>query len=124
MAEFLRSKMPLIRYLVPIIALALIAAQPQARGEDSAGRLNLTLEQKHIIRELIKDLKVDPATVPVPLAVGDTVPKDANLRPMPSEIGGKVPQIKAHSFVYTAERILIVDPKDDKVAEVIDLKDH
>ena len=39
------------------------------------------------------------------------------------EIGLKVPQIKAHRFMYTADRILIVDPKDNKVAEVIELKD-
>jgi hypothetical protein len=40
---------------------------------------------------------------------------------MPADVGQKVPQIKAHRFVYTAERILIVDPKDNKVAEVIEL---
>jgi len=43
---------------------------------------------------------------------------------MPSDIGRKVPQIRAHRFMYTAESILIVDPKDNKVAEVIELKDR
>jgi hypothetical protein len=54
--------------------------------------------------------------------VGDTVPQDVNVRPMPSEIGLRVPQIKAHRFVYTAERILIIDPKDNRVAEVVETR--
>ena len=62
------------------------------------------------------------AAVPAQSAVGDTVPQDVNLRPMPSEIGLRVPQIKAHRFVYTAERILIVDPKDNRVAEVVETR--
>jgi hypothetical protein len=33
----------------------------------------------------------------------------------------KVPQVTAHRFVYTKERILIVDPKDKKIAEIIEL---
>jgi len=44
-------------------------------------------------------------------------------RPVPEEVGRKVPQIKTHRFVYTADRILIVDPKDNRVADVIELKD-
>ena len=42
---------------------------------------------------------------------------------MPDEVSRKVPQIKTHRFVYTADRILIVDPKDNRVAEVVELKD-
>ena len=41
---------------------------------------------------------------------------------MPSDVGRKVPQVKAHRFLYTAERILIVDPKDNRVAEVVELE--
>jgi hypothetical protein len=124
--------------LVTIIAAALmsigIALHPQSFAQEKVApaqdeiaptpRLNLTLEQRHVIRELIKDLKIEPAATSVGSAVGDTVSPDANLQPMPSEIGQRVPQIKAHRLMYTAERILIVDPKDNKVAEVIELKDR
>jgi hypothetical protein len=130
MTKFLRIKMLVGRFVLTVFAAAVMsmgmAAHPQSRAEDAIatpGKLNLTLEQKHIIRELIKDQRVDPASAPAQAAVGDTVPQDANLRPMPNEIGLRVPQIKAHRFVYTAERVLIVDPKDNKVAEVIELKD-
>jgi hypothetical protein len=125
-----RIKTLVARSVLAILAAAVIsmgmAAHPQSWAEDAiatAGKLNLTLEQKHVIRELIKDQKVDSAATPAQSAVGDTVPQEVSLRPMPNEIGLRVPQIKAHKFSYTADRILIVDPKDNKVAEVIELKD-
>jgi hypothetical protein len=95
-----------------------------AQAEVATPRLNLTLEQRHVIKELIKDMKITPAATPPHSEVGEAVPQDANLQPMPGEIARKVPQIKAHRFMYTADSILIVDPKDNKVAEVIDLKDR
>jgi hypothetical protein len=87
-------------------------------------RLNLTLEQRHVIKEWIKDMKIEPAAAPARSEVGEAVPQDAKLQAMPTEIGRKVPQVKAHQFLYTADSILIVDPKDHKVADVIDLKDR
>jgi hypothetical protein len=124
------TKSLVTKSLATIIAAALmsigIALHPQsfAQVEIATPRLNLTLEQRHVIRELIKDMKIEPAATSVRSAVGDTVSPDANLQPMPSEIGQRIPQIKAHRLMYTAERILIVDPKDNKVAEVIELKDR
>jgi len=101
-----------------------VAQQSPAQDEITTPRLNLTLEQRHVIKELIKDLKIEPGATPARSGVGETVPQDANLQPMPSDIGRKVPQIKAHRLLYTADSILIVDPKDNKVAEVIELKDR
>jgi uncharacterized protein DUF1236 len=79
------------------------------------------LEQRHVIKELIKDMKIEPAESTA-RSVGDNLPQDAALRPVPGDISRKVPQIKTHRFLYTADRILIVDPKDNRVAEVIELK--
>ena len=39
---------------------------------------------------------------------------------MPADVGRKVPEVKAHQFMYMAGRILIVDPKDNRVIEVIE----
>jgi len=43
------------------------------------------------------------------------------LQPMPADIAQKVPQVKSHTFFVTDEQIVIVDPKDNKVADVIKL---
>ncbi|HEY1364158.1 MAG TPA: DUF1236 domain-containing protein [Xanthobacteraceae bacterium] len=99
------------------------AAPPQTLPQNpvvAAPKLNLTLEQHHVIKEVIKDMKVTPSASSA-ASVGDPVPPDSALRPIPKEIASKVPQIKSHRFMVTAERILIVDPKDNKVADVIEL---
>jgi hypothetical protein len=104
-----------------LLATAAQAQQvPPADPPVATARVKLTLEQRHVIKELVKDLKLDPATVAAK-AVGDAVAAGAALHDMPADVARKVPQVKAHRFVYTAERILIVDPKDNRVAEVIEL---
>jgi hypothetical protein len=84
-----------------------------------APKLNLTLEQRHTIRELVKDMKTDTADVKA--EIGEPIPQGITPRPMPSEVGQKVPQVKSHRFILTEQQILIVDPKDNKVADVIKL---
>jgi len=84
-----------------------------------APKLNLTLEQRHTIKELVKDMKADAADVQA--AIGEPIPPGINPRPMPSDVSQKVPQVKSHRFFLTAQQIVIVDPKDNKVADVIKL---
>jgi Protein of unknown function (DUF1236) len=82
--------------------------------------VNLTLEQRHVIRELVKELKVAPAKDDLKLAAGDEIPGTATLQPVPPLIGQKVPSIKSHRLYVTQSQILIVDPQDQKVVEVIE----
>ena len=86
-----------------------------------AAKLNLTLEQRHTIKEFIKDMKADATAPDVTAAVGDPVPQGASPRPIPAEVGSKVPQVKTHRFFVTADQIVIVDPKDNKIADIIKL---
>jgi Protein of unknown function (DUF1236) len=108
--------------LTTLVAGVTAHAQLLTQGEVATPRLKLTLEQEHVIKEFIKDLKLDPPATAARAEIGDAVPQDTTLRPMPDELGRKVPQIKTHRFVYTPDRILIVDPKDNRVADVIELK--
>jgi hypothetical protein len=94
---------------------------PVVKPQDT---VNLTMEQRHIIKEIIlKDLKVtEPAdqAAKVPTNVGDTVPAGIPLQPMPVEVTAKIPQIKAHSFLVKDDKVVIIDPKDNKVAALIE----
>ena len=118
------------KLLVGIAAAALwlvspgaLAQTPQQQQEVApTPSVKLTLEQRHVIRELIKDLKVTPSKTAARPAVGDALPHDVALQPMPPDVGRKVPQVKAHRFLITDDQIVIVDPKDNKVAELIELK--
>lgn len=86
-----------------------------------AEKVNLTMEQKHIIKEIIlKDLKVQPQSASVPMQIGDKIPSGIPLQPMPVEVSAKVPQLKSHSFVVKDDKVVIVDPKDNKVAALVE----
>ena len=94
-------------------------------SQQTAETVNLTMEQRHIIKELIvKDMKIAPpqdqAAAKVPSAVGDVVPSGIPLQPMPVEVSAKVPQVKSHSFLVKDDKVLIIDPKDNKIAAMIE----
>jgi len=81
---------------------------------------NLTLEQVHTIKEILKYEKVDKAAGNVEVTAGAAAPANVTLQDMPPLLAEKVPQIKSHQFFLSGDRIVIVDPKDKKVAKVID----
>jgi hypothetical protein len=55
-----------------------------------------------------------------PQAVGDPVPENIELHPIPPEVAAKVPQVKSHSFfVKNDDTIILVSPSDRRVADVI-----
>jgi hypothetical protein len=84
-------------------------------------RINLTVEQRHVIKEIIiKDLKIKEAAQPnAPGAVGETVPAGVVLHPIPVEVSAKVPQVRTHSFFVKDNHVIVVDPKDNRIAEVV-----
>jgi hypothetical protein len=83
-------------------------------------KLNLTPEQRYIIKEIIKDMTIERVSAKV-LTVGDQTPHNIRLQPIPSDVAQKAPQIKTHKFFVAGKQIIIVDPRDNKVAEIINL---
>jgi hypothetical protein len=98
--------------------------QPPATSptQSSEKKVDLTMEQRHIVKEIIvKELKVaPPSAASVPTAVGAVVPAGVPLQPIPVEVSSKVPQIRMHSFVVKDESVVIVDPKDNRIAALVD----
>lgn len=84
-------------------------------------RINLTVEQRHVIKEIIlNDLKFkEAAQSNAPGAIGETVPSGVVLHPIPVEVSAKVPQVRTHSFFVKDDHVFVVDPKDNKVADVV-----
>jgi hypothetical protein len=103
------------------ITASIHAQTPAQEPAAVSPKLNLTLEQRHVIREIIKDMKIEPAAADVRAAVGDQIPQDIKVQPMPGDVAQKVPQVKTHGFFVAGGQIFIVDPKDNRVAEVIKL---
>jgi Protein of unknown function (DUF1236) len=82
--------------------------------------VNLNEEDRHTIREIVlKDRKVQKAPESTKAAIGEAVPQGVNLQPIPDEVTRKVPQLKNNTFFVKGEEIIIVEPKDNTVAEIV-----
>jgi hypothetical protein len=97
-----------MRNLLIVVAASLVFAGQVAWSQVSLpteaplppmANVNLSLEQKHTIRELVKDMHLPKEGGN--LKVGASVPASVVLAPMPVEIGNKVPQIKSHRLFVT-----------------------
>jgi hypothetical protein len=96
------------------------AQGPKAQGPTTTRTVKITLEQRHVIRELVRELKVNSSKEELKVGEGDELPGSVELQPVPPLIGQKVPQIKSHRLYVTARQILLVDPQDKRVVEVIE----
>jgi hypothetical protein len=110
---------------VLMLALPVEAQVPStAPAVQQQETVNLTMEQRHVVKELIlKEMKITPPpdqAGKVPTKVGDTVPSGIPLQPMPVEVSAKIPQLKAHSFLVKDDKVIIIDPKDNKVAALVE----
>jgi hypothetical protein len=95
-------------------------SQTQAPAVPTQSTINLTLEQRRNIKELIKELNVPSVATTVDISVGATVPASIKLNPMPADVAAKVPQVKSHLFFVQSNKVVIVDPKENKVVDAIE----
>ena len=83
-----------------------------------APRLPLTAEREYIIREIIlKDSNVQRENT-APETVGDVVPDDVKLYPLPQDVIQKVPQARSHMFFVKDDEVILVSSSDRRVAVI------
>jgi Protein of unknown function (DUF1236) len=101
------------------------AVQAQPNTEPAVApkpRLTLTAEQEYTIREIIRDVKV-PKEKSTTETIGDSVPTNVKLYPLPPEIEQKVPEAQSHEyFVEDNDTIVLVSPSDRRIADVLKKK--
>jgi hypothetical protein len=103
-----------------LLMLSSVGAGAQEPILPTQPKVNLTLEQRHVIKEIVKDLKLQPAPADTDISIGATLPQTVKLEAIPGDIAAKVPQIKSHQFFVKDNKVVLVEPKDHKVAEVIE----
>lgn len=108
--------------LLSVSSIAAEQAQNQQQSPIVSSTLNLTMEQRYIIKEVIKGLKIEDEPKNIRIKVGQVIPKTVQLRVMPLDISEKVSHVKNHLFFLKNNQVVLVDPKDSKVVDVIDLK--
>jgi hypothetical protein len=57
-----------------------------------------------------------------PETIGDSVPDDVKLYPLPPEVIQKVPQAQSHQFFVKDDEVVLVSASDRRVADVIKKK--
>jgi hypothetical protein len=101
-------------------AIVCAQAPSEKTAPPPAARVNLTIEDRHVIKEILKEMKVGNAPQDVKLEVGSKLPPSVELQSLPTEISAKVPQIKSHKFFVKDGRVAIVSPTDNEIVEVLD----
>jgi len=99
-----------------------IAQAPLQKDEpvlSSERTVNLTEENRYIIREIVlKDPSVrrEPTTKAV---IGDPSPPGVTTQAFPPDVSRKIPSLKSLQFFVTDNMVVIVDPKNNKVADIV-----
>jgi hypothetical protein len=111
------------------LGVALFSSQEALRAQDvnkpaippQPRTINLTQEQRFIIKENVKDLGLAKAPADAPETIGDPVPQNIELHSLPPEVAAKVSQARSHSFFIKDgnNAIVLVSPNDRRVADVI-----
>jgi len=106
---------------VCLLVAPLAWAQPiQQDRQDSTLTVNLTMDQKHIIKETLKELKIEGVAANLEVAIGKAVPKTIQLHPMPAELSEKFSHIKNHLFFLKGSQIVIGEPRENMAVDIID----
>jgi len=85
-------------------------------GPVGAG-ITIAPEQRTKIKQFVVQEKVKPVTLKERVAVGATLPADVELVTVPSTWG---PDLVKYRYVYSDNRVVLVEPSSRKVIEVIE----
>jgi hypothetical protein len=102
-----------------VFSTAFAAAAVSAQTADTSAR-NLSLEQQAKIANVItRDAGAPVREVHFSLAIGNSVPADLQLRPVPASVEQAAPQFRGASYLVVEEQIAIVDSQTRKILAVI-----
>jgi len=98
--------------------------QPPGAGARSGAesiqpRLNLTQQQKQAVNRGLSGEPSQNAAADLQLRVGEPLPSSITPHVMPKSVTEPVPETKWYEFAKLPDRVLMVDPKDRSIAEII-----
>jgi hypothetical protein len=103
--------------LLASTGLAAAAGTSTMANKDSLG---LTSDQAHTIFQDINKLNVkETAPAGFDAKVGAAVPGSISLHALPSDVASKVPSVKPYDYAMLQGKVLLIDPKDKKVVDIV-----
>jgi Protein of unknown function (DUF1236) len=85
----------------------------------ASSQLSLTAQQKQAIWDSVGKAKGANAPANFQASVGASVPAQIALRSLPSDILQQVPNAKKYRYAKIADEVLLVDPTNHKVIDII-----
>lgn len=104
------------RLLPSLIALVCLIGPGMAQ----TATVKLTAEDTHVIKEIVlKETRV-PRTAAADYKVGDQAPAGIALQTFPEVIEEKISAAKSHRFFVSGDKVVLVNPKDNTIAEIVE----
>ena len=96
---------------------------PAAKSQDSmrqGGSLQLSAQQKAaIFQSVTKERVKSPPPANMQVSVGAQIPASIELYTLPANVVSEVPAAKAYKYTVAQNQVLIVDPTNMKIVDVI-----
>jgi hypothetical protein len=106
------------------IALVLLgsvsfAAAQSGMGASGSGRVDLSPAQEQQVQRGLASAPTQNAPAGYDAQIGGKIPGTLNARALPSSVQSDVPEAKTLLFVKLPDRLLLIDPATQVVAEII-----
>lgn len=98
--------------------LALAQGTPGAAGENTQDQLSLSPAQRQTIKQGLANEQTQTVSGNQG-QVGSKAPDSTTPHALPSNVMNQIPQAKKYLFVKLPDRILLIDPDQQLVAEII-----
>jgi hypothetical protein len=110
-----------MRYLIhtSAIVITLVSNVGFAVGQNSSGGDYLNQTQQQAVRQGLGNEQTQSAPTGGQPQVGSKLPNSSQAAPMPGKVATDVPQTKNLLFVKLPDRILLIDPDNKQVTEII-----
>lgn len=86
-------------------------------GTGHAAAVQIEPQYRTKIKSYVTEHRIRPVTTKEKIVVGGTVPSDVELEAVPADWG---PSLTKYRYVYSGERVMLVDPGSRTVVQEID----
>ena len=100
-----------------IAGAAAIVVMSSSQAFAQAVAVEVSPEQRTIIRQYVVKQKVKPATLAGEVRVGGTLPAEVDLVAVPNDWGSAFARYR---YVYWNDRVVLVDPAERRIVHIID----
>ncbi|MFK4581140.1 DUF1236 domain-containing protein [Bradyrhizobium ottawaense] len=103
--------------LISTGAMAQSTVVTTTTGTGHAAAVQIEPEYRTKIRTYVTEHKVRPVQTREKIVIGQPVPRDVELEAVPADWG---PSLTKYRYVYSGERLMLVDPSTRTVVQEID----